>query len=184
MNGYKFLATGGRGPLSGYQWPVPLHGEPGAWVDVEGPLELGVRGVHVCREPDLAHWLHDELFELETRGEQVNGIDCVVVRHARLVRRIDAWMNGGALRFADACIERARSVAAAARGASLKSLLEDAESAARHGYLAVSAYCAALAVARAGNADDTPSRFRDERVWQSHWIVEELIAVRCPASGR
>ncbi len=176
MKLYKFLATGARGPLSGFAWPLSAGGEPGAWVDVEGPLEVGLRGVHVCREDDLAYWLHDELWELDTRGEPMDGIDCLVVRHARLARRIDAWTAGGAARFANACIERSRELTTSAQSALVSGLLADALSAAQYGYVAIGAYSAALAVARAGDAAEVQHVFRRERAWQSRWIARELIA--------
>src|SRR5690348_431080 len=107
MSTYKFLAKGAVGPQSGFKWPEPQAPAFGAWVDADGPLELCVRGAHVCRALDLAYWLHDELWETEVDGEQIEGVDCLVVRRARLVRRIDAWHQGGAARFAQACAEHA-----------------------------------------------------------------------------
>ena len=44
---HKFLATGARGPLSGFAWPAPGPDALGAWVEVEGPLEVWVFGVIV-----------------------------------------------------------------------------------------------------------------------------------------
>src|SRR5689334_4079735 len=82
MSAYKFLAKGARGPISGFEWPSSYTGGPGPWVEVEGELGLCTNGYHVCRPLDLAHWLHDELWELETQGEQLEGLDCLVVRRA------------------------------------------------------------------------------------------------------
>lgn len=175
MTLYKFLAPGARGPLSGFVWPVPPNGGPSEWVDVEGRLEVGLRGLHACREGDLAYWLHDELWELETRGERMDGIDCLVVRHGRLARRIDAWAAGGAARFVNACIEHARELAGTTPGAVVSGLLDDAVSAAKHGYVAIGAYSAALGVARIDGAVELRNAFRRERTWQSRWIARELI---------
>src|SRR5258708_6519958 len=105
MMTHKFLAKGALGPLSGFAWPVPQGGAAGAWVEAVGPLALCARGVHVCRTSDLAHWIHDELWEVEADGDRIEGLDCVVVRRARLVRRIDDWGAAGGRRFADASVE-------------------------------------------------------------------------------
>src|SRR5207237_363719 len=80
---------------------------PPTWIEAEGPLAPCVRGIHVCRPEDLEHWIHEELWEVEVDGEQTNGLDCLVVRRARLARRIDAWSDRGAERFAEASIAHA-----------------------------------------------------------------------------
>jgi hypothetical protein len=173
---YKFLARGALGALTGFAWPVPEGAAPGAWVVTEGPLELCVRGAHVCRPGDLAHWLHDELWEVEADPDHVEGIDCLVVRRARLVRRIDAWHEGGAARLARACLDRAGElVGRDPAGAALQAYLGDGELALRHGYHAFAAFVGALAVARLSDAGDQAQAFRRERRWQSDWIARTLI---------
>jgi hypothetical protein len=171
MTAYKFLAKGAVGPISGYAWPAP-----GAWVETEGPLAVCQRGVHLCSALDLAHWLHDELWEVESGGECLDGIDCFVARRARLVRRIDAWSEGGAARFADACIEHATAMAAPAPSDVVRGFLEDARGAADEGYIAVGAFSAALAVAKSSPGTEVEAAYRRERRWQSEWITRELIA--------
>ena len=178
MRAYKFLAKGAVGPLSGFRWPAPQAGTAGAWVTVAGALELCVNGSHVCRAGDLAHWLHDELWEIEAEGDQLEGLDCLVVRRARLVRRLHSWDDKGAATFAEACAQHAtdladlapKDVAAAARG-----LLEDAFLTARTGWPAVSAYASALAVAKLGDPADQDVAYRRERAWQSAWIARVVI---------
>jgi hypothetical protein len=171
---HKFLTRGGLGPLSGFEWPSPSAGGA-AWVEVEGPLELCVRGLHVCRDIDLAHWVHDELWQLEATGEQQAGIDCLIVRRARLVRRIDAWSDGGAVHFADACIERARQLTALAGDAVVRGFVADSEATAEAGHFAGSAYIAAFAVAKLSQPDEQERVFRRERAWQSQWIASEVL---------
>jgi hypothetical protein len=171
---YKFLARGRLGPLSGFAWPSPDVGGA-AWVEVQGPLELCVRGLHVCRGVDLAHWLHEELWQLETTGEQQAGIDCLIVRRARLVRRIDAWSDGGAARFAEACTQRARRLTAPATDAAVQGFVADSQEAAQEGDVAGSAYVAALAIMKSSERDEQERVFRRERLWQSEWIVSEVL---------
>ena len=158
---FKFLGAGAVGTLTGFTWPTP-----GVWVDVHGPLDPCRNGIHVCRPHELAHWLHDELWELEVEGEEVEAVDCFVVRRARLVRRVAGWDPAGTERFATACIERAAPAAAA-------DILADARDAARAGFPAVAAYAAALAVARA--TGDLEATYAAERAWQSAWIARELL---------
>ncbi|HMJ53079.1 MAG TPA: hypothetical protein VK540_13415 [Polyangiaceae bacterium] len=186
MTTYKFLARGAVGPMSGFKWPEPQAPAFGAWVDAEGSLELCVRGAHVCRAVDLAYWLHDELWETQVDGEQMEGIDCLVVRRARLVGRIDAWQKGGATGFAEACAEHAAELAArpALPGAArsdraqefVRAYIDDARFAARSGYVAVSAFAAALAVGKLGEPSDEEAAYRRERLWQADWIARVVVS--------
>jgi len=179
MRTYKFLAKGAVGPISGFAWPSPRGGAPGAWIEVAGPLALCVRGVHVCQTSDLAHWMHDELWETEADGDRpadrIDGLDCIVVRRARLVRRIDAWSEGGAARLAAACIARATQLVGSAADENARGFLDDATLAVSGGYPTIAAYCAAMAVARLEPAERERT-FRRERGWQAAWITRELIA--------
>lgn len=176
MTAYKFLASGGIGLLSRVAWPLPRGAAPGAWVEAEGPLAPCRTGVHVCRTFELAHWLSDELWEVEIGGEQLEGIDCLIARRARLVRPITAWRVGGAERFAAACAARAAALTAGAQNTEASQLADDAVEVVAEGYPAVSAYCAARAVARLHRGEDAARAYARERVWQSEWIARELIA--------
>ena len=177
MRAHKFLAAGARGPLSGFAWPVPAGGVPGPWVEVEGPLAPCVRGVHVCRAPDLPHWIHDELWEVEAAGDSVEGTDCLVVRRARLVRRVEAWDGPGARRFAEVCVSRAEGASGPAPSSETQGLLEDARFMVAHGYVALAAFTAAVAIGR-GHGASAEQAYREERAWQAGWIARELIADR------
>jgi len=172
---HKFLATGALGPLSGFAWSVPRGGAPGPWVEVDGPLAPCTRGIHVCRTLDLAHWLHDELWELEAAGDQVDGLDCIVVRRARLVRRIDAWGGLEGRRFAEACVEHAAEQAGPAPAGGVRDLLDDARFMSTSGYVALGAFIAAVVVSRLGAEAGPEGAYRRERAWQSAWIARELL---------
>jgi hypothetical protein len=179
MKTYKFLAKGATGPFSGFKWPEPRAGAPGPWIDTEGPLALCARGAHVCRSSDLAYWLHDELWETETGGEQLDGLDCLVVRRARLVRRIDAWQHDGASRFVEACANHAAELAARASAgvrAAVRGYIDDAFACAQMGFPAVGAFSAALAVAKLDDPHGDDVAYRRERAWQADWIARILIA--------
>ena len=176
MTTYKFLARGGRGPFSGNAWPLPAGDAPGAWIEVVGPLAPCARGVHVCRAFELAHWLHDELWQVDTDGNRLEMPDCMVVQRARLLRRIDSWSSGGAARFAEACIGHAVALAGSAPGAAVREFLDDAKLAASAGYVAVAAFTSAFAVAKLDAGHEDAGAYRRERAWQSDWIARELIA--------
>ena len=87
MKLYKVLGKD-RQPYHGGngQWPLP-----GEWLEVDGPLILCEHGLHLCREKDLVSWLGPEIWEVEYEGEIVEAENKVVVRKARLVRRLDTW---------------------------------------------------------------------------------------------
>ena len=173
---YKFLARGAIGPLSGFVWPAADEGAPGPWVEVEGALTPCARGAHVCRTTDLAHWLHDELWEVETDGDQIEGVDCLVVRRARLVRRILAWSDPAQRRsFAKACVDHATAETRAFGSELASGLLEDAAGMAEAGYAPLSAYASALAVSHASS--ERAAAFRRERAWQSRWIATRILEI-------
>jgi hypothetical protein len=176
MKTYKFLQKGARSPFSGFQWPLPTSGQAGAWVEVRGELRLGANGLHVCRAADLAYWLHDELWEVEAEGDVLDGLDCCVARRARLVRVVQAWNDGGAARFVEACIGHAAECVGEAPSSTVRAYLGDATSCALAGYFAVGAYCAAQAMSRVNPVDaEIARRFREERAWQAAWIASELL---------
>jgi hypothetical protein len=176
MMAHKFLAKGGHGPITGFAWPVPQGEAPGAWVAVEGRLAQCARGVHVCRLRDLAHWIHEELWEIEADGEPTEGLDCVVVQRGRLVRRVDAWSDEGRKAFARACIDHAVASTGPQPPAEIRDLLGDAGSMNEGGYVAIAAFTSALAVSRMARPTSGERAYREERAWQSAWIAERLLA--------
>jgi hypothetical protein len=90
-------------PVS-FQWPVP-NGTPGAWVKATGKLVPCENGLHLCRRQDLVKWLGPAIFEAEARGSVVVAEDKLVVREARLIRRLDTWNERTARLFACDCAE-------------------------------------------------------------------------------
>jgi len=87
---------------------VPCHGGDGKWLEgewreVEGPLKPCGNGLHLCREKDLITWLHEELWEAEYEGERMDGDDKVIVRRARITRRVETWNERTARLFACDC---------------------------------------------------------------------------------
>jgi hypothetical protein len=177
---YKFLAAGAIGPMSRHRWPVPTGGAPGAWVEAKRPLAVCSTGVHLCRPGDLAHWLHDELWVAELDGERIAGVDCVVAERARLLRRVEAWQEGGAERFAAACAEHAAELAAHAPPDAVeraRPYLADARNYLDLRMFAVSAFCAAVAVAKLGAATEQEAAYQRERAWQSAFLMRDLDLV-------
>jgi hypothetical protein len=175
---FKFLSPGAVGPVSGFRWPIPENGRPGAWIETRGPLEPCRSGAHVCRADDLPYWLAEELWEAETDGDHLEGIDCQVFRRARLVREVTAWREGGALSFAAACAARAAEETAAARDASdaARGFSGDAAECVRHGFVAAGAFAAAIAVAKLHGEKFETAVFRRERAWQAA-LLERVILV-------
>ena len=108
----KFLSAGAVGLYSGFRWPTPVDGTPGAWVQAEGPLVLGLNGVHAIRASQLVNWLDDELWLTELAGEVEEQEGLVVARRGRLVAPVDAWDAAAARDFTRACVFRAREIAA------------------------------------------------------------------------
>jgi hypothetical protein len=201
---YKFLSAGGVGPFSGYAWPLPRGGRPGAWVMAGSDAVLCRTAVHACRVSDLPWWLHDELWETELDGAVTAGRHKVMAPRARLVRRVDGWDAACGQRFADACAMRARDHAAAAleragagdRADALRAAgtIRDLREAARAAAPAPEA--ARITVTMAGDAArralggaavvtayiaahaaarlDGADALAAERAWQAGWLAAEL----------
>ncbi|MBA3736037.1 MAG: hypothetical protein H0W90_12730 [Actinobacteria bacterium] len=107
---FKFLSAG-RGLFSDFVWPLPDNGTPGRWIKAELPLERCIRGIHVCREPDLPYWIDDELWVIEVRGDIVEHETMMLAEEGRLVRGVESWDKEAALTFAQACAHRAQGFA-------------------------------------------------------------------------
>jgi len=105
---FKVLNTDGTPYHGGSgQWNLPTEDGPGEWMPpIEGGLIPCRNGYHLCRESDLAWWLGPAIFEAEARGERVECNDKIVVRDARLLRRVEAWNERTARLFAADCAER------------------------------------------------------------------------------
>lgn len=99
------------------KWPLPEGGEPGAWLEVKGKIIPCRRGLHLCYAEGLVGVLGPVIFEAEYEGELIavahdDGLDRgkVVVRKARLLRRVETWNERTARLFAADCAERALTI--------------------------------------------------------------------------
>lgn len=105
---YKVLNADGN-PFHGGsgRWHLPADDGPGEWMPtIKGELVPCKNGYHLCRKQDLIYWLGPAIFEAEARGERVDADNKVVVREARLLRRVDTWNERTARLFACDCAER------------------------------------------------------------------------------
>ena len=79
----------------------------GEWKEVEGELVLCENGLHLCDgEEQLLEWLGPAIYEAEYEGERLDGNDKVVVRRARIIRKLDTWNERTVRLFACDCAER------------------------------------------------------------------------------
>src|SRR6266542_1265283 len=92
----KFLATGARGPYSGFAWPVPGGGRPGRWVRVKGDLIVCKHGIHACTFEQALDWLQTEAYVIELRERVTDEGDKLLARSGRLVRRLEEWDDASA----------------------------------------------------------------------------------------
>lgn len=112
VRAYKFTAAGAVGRFTGFPWPLPADGNPGAWVEATSPLTICATGIHACAVEQLPHWLGPELWEVEVAGEVVKSTYKLVAARGRLLRRVGGW-PGAARSFAESCAARVREMAAA-----------------------------------------------------------------------
>ena len=88
---YK-LTTADGSPLHGGsgKWSKPRGSRPGAWRRVTGPLVPCENGLHLVEAKDIIRWADVDavLWEAEAGSERIDHGDKVVVREARLVRKV------------------------------------------------------------------------------------------------
>jgi hypothetical protein len=102
MQLYKVLGEG----------QTSYHGGSGKWTknrwrSVSGEVVPCVNGLHLCRRQDLVGWLGPQIWEVEAdESGLVEANDKVVVRRARIVRRLDTWNERSARLFAADCAEK------------------------------------------------------------------------------
>jgi hypothetical protein len=72
MLAYKFTGTDGTGMFTGFHWPLPSEGSPGAWVRSGKDVDVCVAGVHAGRIRQLPYWLAPELWQIELAGTVVD----------------------------------------------------------------------------------------------------------------
>lgn len=113
MTLYKVLNLDGtsyHGGVGGWSLPTKHDDgswEPGAWLEVEGPLVPCENGLHLCDgERQLLEWLGPAIFEAEYDWARLDGEGKIVVRKARLLRRFETWNGRSARLFACDCAER------------------------------------------------------------------------------
>ena len=98
--------NGGQGA-----WSVPTQAPDGTWIPgdwmpaIEGPLVPCANGYHLCTAEQLIDWLGEAIYEAEYRGECLAADNKLVVREARLLRRITTWNERTARLFAADCAE-------------------------------------------------------------------------------
>lgn len=172
MTLFKFLQRGATGPLTGFAWRA------GVWVETQGPLALCRSGAHLLRPPDLAHWMHEELWRAEIDGEWIEGGDCVIARRARLTERIDGWSGGDGERFAKACHDRLGARLLQATEPAARDHLTNYQWAVNwhieRRNIAMAGYVSALGIAQLASEETPANCYRRERAWQSDWLVREL----------
>lgn len=172
MTLFKFLARGGKGPLTGFVWT------PNVWIQTSGPLAPCGNGAHLLRPHDLAHWLHEELWRAELDGEWLEGPDCVLARRARITERIDGWSGRDGERFAEACHERLGAQLAVTTEPAAREHLANYQWAVNwhieRKNRAMAGYVSALGLAQLAKDEPQIEAYRRERAWQSDWLVREL----------
>lgn len=108
MIAYKFLDPRSIGPYSQFSWPLPTNGLPGAWVEVQGALQLCRNGIHACRAGQLPYWWGAQLWEVELTEPTADFDQVVLASQGRILRQVGAWDESMMRRYAQACAWRVR----------------------------------------------------------------------------
>ena len=164
---YKVLNEDGKCYHGGKgKWSLPIRNADGSWTPgewmpaVEGKLKLCANGYHGCRDEQVLQWLGPAIYEMEGRGDHLDGNDKSAYREARLPRRMN-WDRNVAVAWACDCAERVLPIFEAQFPDDRRP--RQAIEMARHGDKAA-AYTAARAAAYAA-----------ERRWQYERFCEYLI---------
>lgn len=185
MTLYKITAADGSSVHGGTGSWVP-----GEWREVEGELVPCKNGLHLVEACDLIHWLVQDalIWEVEYEGERVDERYNVVVRKARVTRRVGVLDRQVLVEFAADCAERAHTAAAdaAAAAADAAAAAADADAAAASATdpntdaAIYAAYAAAYAAEAAYHAAAGAGYFdyTAEREWQGRRLLELLEAAR------
>ena len=161
MIAYKFLATGGVGPFTGFRW------EAGTWVEAEAVAACR-QGIHACRVQHLPIWLDAELWEIELDGEVVEGERKLVAPRGRLTQRIDGWTPALAHEFGRFCARRTRERVGFLPV--LSGFVADVERFVAESRIPI----AGFAAARAAERRDGPAAYDAERQVQAAWLAQRL----------
>ena len=90
MQLFKIVGPSGECQNGGSgDWPLPTDTEPGAWREVEGPLEACRNGLHLTDAEHIAAWSHPGavLYRAEVDGELIPTDGKYVARRVRLLPR-------------------------------------------------------------------------------------------------
>jgi hypothetical protein len=158
---YKFLAAGGTGRFTGFQW------EAGRWIDAEAADPCHA-GIHACRVRDLPVWLDDELWEIELDGEVITGERKLVATRGRLTQRIEQWTPEAAREFGLFCARRTREGVGFLPF--LSGFVIDVDRFVSQNRIAI----AGFAAARAAELRDGAAAYEGERLAQARWLAERL----------
>lgn len=86
---YKAFAADGRTLHTRDPWPLPKGKRPGKWLPPINNIEPCKRGYHVMTADQLCYWPGWSLYEVEVKGDIIEGDEKVVVSQARLLRRVN-----------------------------------------------------------------------------------------------
>ena len=176
-----------------------FHGGTGKWtagkwrtIPAKSKIVPCVTGFHLVEAKDLVSWLGPVIWEAEYEGESVDHGDKIVVRKARVTRKLDTWNERTARLFAADCAEHVLSLFEKrypddkrpretigvarrfARGEATREELDAARDAAWDAARAA-AWNAAWAAARAAARDAAWNAARDaETSWQTVRLLQYL----------
>src|SRR3990167_9329525 len=173
---YKVLDEDGRAFQGGSgAWSLPDGKKAGAWMPpVEGALVLCANGYHLCRRRDLIRWLGPAIYVAEARGAMIHDDTKVVVREARLVRRLETWNERTARLFAADCADHVLGNIKDARNRLVAANAVKAARAYARGKIDAAAMTAAMTAARsAESAAEAAARSAAESAaWSAAWSAE------------
>ena len=108
MKYYKVLDKNNCGPYSRFDFTeyLPKDGKPGKWLPKRTKLQICAKGYHVTDAAHLIDWLDAQIFEVEVRGDKLDGDNKSSHQSIRFIRKIEEWNDKSARLFACWCVRQ------------------------------------------------------------------------------
>lgn len=106
MKYYKVLDENNKGPYSGFDFTeyLPKDGAPGKWLPKRTKLEMCNKGYHVTDAVHLVDWLDAQIFDVEVRGDKLDGDNKSCHQSIRFIRKIETWNDKSARLYECWCV--------------------------------------------------------------------------------
>ena len=104
---FKALSTYNHGPFTAYSFDeyLPRGKQPGKWTEKRYGLSICLMGWHGCKDGEILEYLTENIYEIETRGQVLEGDGKFTAQQIRFIRKCN-WNIRTMRSFACDCLKR------------------------------------------------------------------------------